>query len=78
MIYISHKTRDNIDIEVYFKQISTVTDVYIQDENTSVNFIQFNITGMPTITSEAQVAIPVLVRGTPGTTGFNDGHNVII
>lgn len=78
MIYISHKTRDNIDIEVYFKQITKLTDVYIQDENTSANFIQFNITGTPTITTEAQVAIPVLVRGIPGTTGFADGHNVII
>jgi hypothetical protein len=78
MIYISHKTRDNIDIEVYFKQITTITDVYIQDENSSANFIQFNIIGTPIITIEAQVAIPVLVRGTPGTTGFADGHNVII
>jgi len=78
IIYISHLTRDNIDIEVYFKQITTITDVYIQDENTSVNFIQFNITGTPTITPEAQVAIPVLVRGTPGTTDFANGHNVII
>ena len=78
MIYINHLTRDNIDIEVYFKQITTVTDVYIQDENSSANFIQFNITATPTITPEAQVAIPVLVRGTPGTTDFANGHNVII
>ena len=30
IIYISHITRDNFDIEVYFKQISTLTEVYIR------------------------------------------------
>ena len=77
MIYISHKTRDNFDIEVFFYQITTLTDVYVQDQDSSALYIQYNITGTPTITPEAQIAIPVLVSS-QGTTGFGNGHNVFI
>ena len=35
MIYISHITRDNFDIEVFFYQITTLTDLYVQDQNDS-------------------------------------------
>ena len=80
IIYISHVTRDGIDIEVFFKQLSTLTDVYIQDQSTSVNYIQYNITGTPTIIAEAQVAIPVVLRIGAGTglTNFPNGHNVLL
>ena len=42
IIYISHQTRDNIDIEIFFKQLSTTSDVYIQDQELSEHFIQYN------------------------------------
>lgn len=77
IIYISHITRDNVDIEVYFKQITTITEVYVQDENNSGLFIQYSIAGTPTITIGAQIEIPVLVS-LQGTTGFANGHNVFI
>ena len=78
IIYISHFTRDNFDIEVYFKQITTLTEVYVQDQNDSTQFIQYNITAAPTITPNAQITIPVMVNGVPGTTGFANGHNVFV
>ncbi len=80
MIYISHRTRDTIDIEIFFKQLSTLIEVYIQDQDTSLNYIQYNITGTPTITAEAQVAIPVIMRVGAGTglTNFPNGHNVLL
>ena len=77
MIYISHITRDNFDIEVFFYQITTLTDVYVQDQNDSALYIQYNITGTPTITAGSKIAIPVLVSS-QGTTGFANGHNVFI
>ena len=79
-IYISHRTRDNVDIEVFLKQLSTLTDVYIQDQETSVNYIQYNITADPIITPEAQVAIPVSLRigGGTGLTNFPNGHNILL
>jgi hypothetical protein len=80
VVYISHITRDNIDIEVYFKQLSTLNEVYIQDQNLSENFIQYNITGTPTITVNNKVAIPVQVRisGGDGALTFGPNHPVLI
>jgi hypothetical protein len=79
IIYISHLTRDNIDIEVFFKQITTLSEVYIQDQNLSEAFMQFNVTDTPTITANNKVAIPVLIRSAGvGITGFLDGHHVLL
>jgi len=80
IIYISHRTRDNIDIEVFFKQLSSLTDVYIQDQETSLNYIQYNITGTPVITPEFQVAINVIATTGAGTglTSFGNGHNILV
>jgi hypothetical protein len=79
-IYISHRTSDNIDIEVYFKQLSTLNEVYIQDKNLSENFIQYNITGTPNIVTNSKVEIPVTVRisGGTGATSFGSNHPVLI
>jgi hypothetical protein len=80
IIYISHRTRDNIDIEIFFKQLSTLTDVYIQDQESGLNYIQYNIIGTPTITAEFQVAIPVNLRTGAGTglSSFGGGHNILV
>lgn len=79
-IFISHLTRDGIDIEVFFKQLSTLTDIYIQDQNVSENYIQYNITGPPVITVGSKVTIPVAIRSSSGTgsTNFPNGHNVLL
>lgn len=80
MIYINHLTRDAIDIEVFLKQINTLTEIYLQDQNLSENYIQYNVVGSPTITVGSKVAIPVLLRIGNGTglTNFSDGHNVLV
>lgn len=80
IIYISHISRDNIDIEIFYSQLSTLSDVYIQDQSLSENYIQYNITGVPIITVNAQIQIPVTVRtsGGTGTTHFPNQHNVLV
>jgi hypothetical protein len=79
-IYISHRTRDNIDIEVFFKALSTLNDVYIQDQENSDNNITYNITGPPVIVNQAQVTIPVNATSSNGTgsTSFGNGHNILL
>jgi hypothetical protein len=79
-IYISHLTRDNVDIDVFFNQITPITEVYIQDQNLSDNFIQYNVLSTPTPVPNAQVAINVQKRSSNGTgkTNFPDGHNIIM
>lgn len=80
IIYISHLTDDSIDIEVFFKQLSTLNEVYIQDRSLSESFIQYDIIGSPTITVDSKVAIPVTVRsaGGAGTTSFGNNHQVLL
>ena len=79
-IYINHLTRDGIDIEVFFKQISTLSDVYIQDQMFSYNWIQYNITGTPTIVSGDKITIPVSLRtgGGQGLVNFPDYTDVLL
>jgi hypothetical protein len=80
MIYISHRSRDNIDIEVFFKNLSTLNDVYIQDQENSENNITYNITGSPIIVNQAQITIPVTWTSSSGngTTSFGNGHNILL
>ena len=80
IIYISHRTRDTIDIEVFFKNLSTLNDVYIQDQENSDNNITYNIIGAPTIINQQQVSIPVVKRTSSGTgsSNFGNGHNLLL
>ena len=80
IVYISHLTRDNIDIEVFYNQVNQLNDLYIQDQNNSVNFIKYNITGLPSPVINSYTAIPVLAvsSGGTGATSFGANHNVLL
>jgi hypothetical protein len=80
LIYISHRTHDNIDIEVFLKQISVTTDVYIQDKVVSENYIQYNITAPPTIVVDSHVTIPVILRqgAGDGLTSFSNNQDLLL
>jgi len=79
-IYISYLTRDGVDIDVFFNQITPITEVYIQDQDLSENFIQYNITSQPTPVPNAQVAINVQKRSSGGTgqNNFPNGRNIMM
>jgi hypothetical protein len=80
IVYISHVTRDNIDVEVFWKFVNTLTELYLQDQSLSTNYIQYNITSAPTITIGDKIAIPVSVANSAGTgsTSFGVGHNILV
>jgi len=88
IIYISHLTSDNIDIDIFFTQLTQIQDVYIQDKNSSLNFIKYNITGTPTIVVNSYISIPVLYTASippqipngagTGLTSFGNNHPLII
>ena len=80
IVYISHVTRDNIDVDVFWKFVNTLTELYLQDQNLSTNFIQYNITAPPTITVGGKIAIPIAVVNSAGTgaTSFGSGHNILV
>ena len=83
-LYISHRTRDSIDIDVFLEQLSVIQDVYIQDQVNSNNFIRYNITGQPSGTPNSYYTIPVSYTvGNGGGTGisvggFGNGNNLLI
>jgi hypothetical protein len=80
IIYISHLTDDNIDIEIFFNNINQINDVYLQDRNDSTNYIKYNITGPPTIVVGSYIEIPVqlIVASGTGAISFGVNHNILL
>jgi hypothetical protein len=80
LIYISHLTDDVIDIEVFYSNISSLNEVYLQDKTLSDNYIRYNITGNPTIVVGSYIAIPVSVMSSGGTgsTSFGVNHPILL
>lgn len=80
ILYISHQTRDNIDIDIFLEQLSATQDVYLQDQTNSLNYIRYNITGPTTIIQNSYITIPVsLITGAgTGLTSFGVNHNILV
>ena len=57
--------------------MTVLTDVYIQEQGTAGNYIQFNITASPTITAGQKVSIPVLFSAS-SVSGFAEGTQIMI
>lgn len=80
IVYISHLTRDNIDIEIFFQNVSTLNILYLQDQNDSTNYIRYDITGNATIVANSYISVPVSAIESSGTgsTTFGASHNILI
>ena len=80
IIYISHLSDDNIDVEIFFNNINQINDVYLQDRNDSTNYIRYNITGQPIIVVGSHIQIPVslIVAGGSGGISFGINHNILL
>jgi hypothetical protein len=82
ILYINHLTSDNIDIDVFFAQLTTIQQVYLQDRNSSLNFIKYDITSEPQLISNSYISIPVSYTfpngaGT-GLSSFGSNHPIIV
>ena len=82
ILYINHLTSDGIDIDVFFAQLTSIQDVYLQDKNSSLNFIKYNITASPTIIPNSYISIPVSYTipngGGTGLSSFGVNHPIIV
>ena len=82
ILYINHLTSDGIGIDVFFAQLTSIQDVYLQDKNSSLNFIKYNITGAPTIIANNYISIPVSYTipngGGTGLSSFGINHPIIV
>ena len=80
ILYISHRTRDTIDIDPFLSQITTLNLIYIQDQEVSLNYIKYNVSGNITIIPNIYIVVPVsynIGEGT-GLTSFGAGHNIFM
>ena len=79
-IYISHLTRDGIDIDEFLTLINNLSIIYIQDQNSSLNYIKYSVSGTPTIVLNDYITIPVsvIVSAGTGTSNFINGHNIFM
>jgi len=75
ILYVSHLTRDSIDIDVFLALIKTGDSLIIQDENNSNNYQKWAVSATPSITPNSYVSIPVTYVG--GGYSFSNGHDII-
>jgi hypothetical protein len=80
IVYISHLTQDVIDVEVFFKQVNQLSDLYIQDKEDSTNWIKYNITALPTLNIGSYLEVPVSMAsyGGTGNTSFGSNHRLLV
>jgi hypothetical protein len=76
ILYISHLTIDNIDIDIFLALIKTGDNLIIQDQNNSNNYQSWIVSGTPTIISNDYVSIPVTY--VTGGYSFSNGHDIIL
>jgi len=76
VLYISHLTRDSIDIDVFLNLIKNNDNLIIQDESNSNNYQKWTVSGTPSIIPNNYVSIPVTYV-TGGFT-FSDGQDIIL
>lgn len=79
-VCISHLTRDTIDIDAFLNLVDKSTLIYIQDQNTSLNYIKYSITSPPSISPNNFFIFNVLfLEGEgDGLTNFANGHNILL
>lgn len=80
IIYISHLTRDAIDIDVFLSQINIISVLYIQDQTDSDNFIYYDVSGTPILMPNNYISVPVFktLSGGTGATSFGSDTNIIL
>lgn len=78
-IFISPLTRDNINILEYLNLINDLSIIYIQDQNSSLNFIKYKVTADPIIdVNYIAVSVLTVSSGGIGTTSFGNGQNIFM
>jgi hypothetical protein len=79
-VYISHLTRDSIDIDPFLALITQLSILYIQDQDNSANYIKYNVNSNPVITPNSYVTVSVtfLEGNGTGLTNFPAGMNIFL
>jgi hypothetical protein len=81
-IFISHKTKDNVDIDTFLSLIIKDQKILIQDKNNSANYQKWIVSGTPSLvtTTDNYWDIPVALETSSGTgySNFANEHNLLL
>lgn len=76
ILYVSHLTRGNVDVEVFLSIVPVGSTILIQDENDSSQYQKWLVTSTPTVVTNSYVQYPVSYLG--GGYIFSHNHDVIL
>ena len=79
-IYISHLTRNGLDVDPFLALISQLSVIYIQTDNDHTNYVKFNVNSSPIITPNSYftVLVTFLEGGGTGLTNFSNGQDIFL
>jgi hypothetical protein len=79
-ICISHLTRNSIDIDPFLELVAINNIIYIQDQNTSLNYIKYKVIAPPSVSPNNFYVFTVSHLDSAGTgaTNFSNGHDIFM
>lgn len=78
-ICISHLTRDNVDIDAFLELIAINNIIYIQDQNTSLNYIKYKVLVVQVVPNNYYLLdVQHLDSAGTGATNFPNGHDIFM
>jgi hypothetical protein len=78
-ICISHLTRDNVDIDAFLELIAINNIIYIQDQNTSLNYIKYKVVLVQSVPNNYYLLdVQHLDSAGTGATNFPNGHDIFM
>jgi hypothetical protein len=80
-IYISHRTSDSLDIDIFLSTLKQTESIVIQDQNTSNNYQTWTINGTVTNTTngtDSWYTVPVTYAGGGGSNSFSGDQAIAL
>ena len=81
ILWLNHLTREGVDIHAFLSLITTLSVIYIQEENNAENYVKFNVNTTPTIPEPhvfIQLDVTFLEGGGSGLTNFGNGTQIFV
>ena len=78
-VYVNHMTDDGVDIDFYLSQVQISDIIYIQDKNSSLNYIKFLVTSIAVVPNTYYTFSVTFDSGEgTGLTSFGNNHPLFL
>lgn len=81
ILWLNHLTREGVDIHQFLSLITSLSVVYIQQENDANNYVKFNVNATPSLPEPhvfIQLDVTFLEGGGTGLTNFGNGTEIFV